>query len=253
MSFDQYSETPASNYITGYFLTGMAPSSVKVAGSDIMADLASRFAAMHTSTGTATAFVVIQTRQWASLVNGLEIIWLPNATNTGAATLAVDGLSAKNLYANGVAATVGMVANGVPCHCKYDGTQFNILNPQRGTGSFTITLATGLTTTPTGTINYAIEPTGKPVYIWANSAITGTSNATTMTGTGIPSVITPTTTKRVYIYLEDNGGLPTTGVGFLITGTSSTWTFSANFGTGGFTSSGNKGIPAAGQTSYTLD
>lgn len=242
MSFDQYSETPASNYITGYFLTGMAPSSVKVAGSDIMADLASRFAAMHTTGGTATAYTVTQTRQFQSLVNGLEIIVLPNATNTGAATFAPDGLAAKNIFTNGVAAIAGMIVQNVPAYLKYDGTQWNLLNPQRATGSFTITL-TGMTGTTTGTINYDIKPDGKTWSAWAAAAITGTSNSSAMTGTGIPAILTNTTDKEYYCPLVNGGG---TAQGGIRTGTSTTWTFCMNssgaIGPTNFGSSGSKGI-----------
>jgi hypothetical protein len=248
MSWDQYSETPASNYISGYFLTGMAPSSVKVAGSDIMADLASRFAAMHTSGGTATAFTVTQTRQWAALVNGLELIWLPNATNTGAATLAVDGLAAKNLYAAGVAAIAGMVQINVPCHVKYDGTQLNILNPQRATGAYTGTGGGYAATAPSVTINYSIGTDGKSIEHYIPS-VAGTSNATTATITGMPASLAPTTAQNGQMFIQDSG-VQTNGA-WLIAAAATTIQFGKGngFGVGGFTNTGNKGapfIPASG-------
>ena len=254
MSWDQYSETPASNYITGYFLTGMAPSSVKVAGSDIMADLASRFAAMHTTGGTATAYTLTQTRQLASLVNGLEIICVPNATNTGAATFAPDGLTAKNIFANGSAVIAGMIVINVPILLKYDGTQWNLLNPQRATGSFTITL-TGMASGGTGTVNYAILPDGNTAYVYVKNNVTGVSNATTMTGTGIPSVITTNWANAAMsgnMVLQDNNG-PV--VGCISSGLSTTtWTFGKNqtYTAGGFTASANKGIIGGVTFSYPL-
>lgn len=346
MSWDQYSETPASNYITGYFLTGMAPSSVKVAGSDIMADLASRFAAMHTATGTANAQVVTQTRQWASLVNGLELVFLPVAANTGATTLAVDGLAAKNIFVNGAACVGGELKVGVPAWVKYDGTQFNLLipylaspnnywadtgsvnalaiaapigayangqsflvkvantttnstptinvnslgaknlyypdgttqilagalilnniyrmtydsslnaaaggviveSPSRITGSFTLTISNSyLTIQQTGTIQYSLGNDGKTIIARNTSVILGTSNATTMIGTGVPSILAPVTSTsgahRPFYLGEDNSTL---FVGFLDVGqaTPGSWQFFGNttLSTGGFTNTGTKGI-----------
>lgn len=253
MSWDQYSETPASNDLANYFQTGMAPSKVKNASWDIMADLASRFAAMHTSAGTANAQTVTQTRQWASLVNGIELIFLPGFTNTGAVTLAVDGLPAENINANGVAATAGMIAQNIPAHVKYDGTQFNLLNPQRATGSFTLT-ETGMASGGTGTVNYAIGQDGKTAMVWIVAGISGISNATTMTGTGIPAILTSTIANLgiLPILLED-AGIVSLG---LITGglNSTTWTFGkAQSGSpGGFTNSGTKGIPSGVFWSYPL-
>lgn len=55
-------------------------------------------------------------------------------------------------------------------------------------GTFTGTL-TGYAANPTGTVNY--QRVGKIVTLWVTSAITGTSNAATMTMTGLPSTVQP--------------------------------------------------------------
>lgn len=360
MSWDQYSETPASNYITGYFLTGMAPSNVKVAGSDIMADLASRFAAMHTATGTANAQVVTQTRQWASLVNGLELIFIPQGANTGATTLAVDGLTAKNIFFNGAALTGGELSASVPAWVKYDGTQFNLAfcgnglnaafiqnnkftyfaaagtntitatpspalsayadgqrvllkiantttnnattlnlnglgakniyysdgvtqliagsllinniytftynsslnsaaggficsDPSRATGSFTLTL-TSMSAGGTGTINWGVSVDGKSASVWAASAVTGTSNAAPMTGTGVPNSLVSSINNLGFttMLLEDNG---TFALGALTSGlNTNTWVFgkATTGSSGGFTTSGTKGISSGTYWNYPL-
>lgn len=250
MSWDQYSETPASNYLTGYFLTGMAPSSVKVAGSDIMADLA-QFMSMPTSGGSANAQTITNTRQFGALFTGMWAVFVPGNTNTGSMTLAVDGLAAKNVFCNGAAALAGQVVSGIPAYCRYDGTQWQLVNPQRSTGSFTATLATGLTTTPSGTLNYAIEPSGKLVNCWNSSAITGTSNATGMTITGIPAAIVSTTNHSPLCKMEDNGG----AILASITTNSTTWTVGAGttLSATGFTSTGTKGIINVFVASWPLD
>lgn len=349
MSWDQYSETPASNYLTGYFLAGMAPSSVKVAGSDIMADLASRFAAMHTATGTANAQVVTQTRQWASLVNGLELVFLPFAANTGATTLAVDGLTAKNIFVNGAACVGGELKVGVPAWVKYDGTQFNLLipylaspnnywadtgsvnalaiaapigayangqsflvkvantttnstptininslgaknlyypdgttqilagalilnniyrmtydsslnaaaggliveSPSSISASFTITLIGFAPGNITGTVNYRILPDGKTVWVEIRSSINGTSNATTMTSTGVPTVLASSSNMAVLIPMENNSS---GGWGTVDNLSTSTWRFGFNVvgGGGSFAGSNVKGLLAT-MWNYVLD
>lgn len=250
MSFDQYSETPASNYITGYFLTGMAPSSVKVAGSDIMADLASRFAAMHTSGGTSTAYTVTQTRQFASLVNGLELIWLPNATNTGAATLAPDGLAAKNIFANGAAIIAGMIVQNVPAYCKYDGTQWNLINPQAPTGSYTGT-GTGLTTSPTCTIKYCITSDGSTCTLIIGTGVTGTSNSANFTITGGPAFLAPISTQAIACFAVDNTSNTQASFNMVASSSAIQLGKGTTYGTGGFTASGSKTFPSGSSVSFT--
>lgn len=121
---------------------------------------------------------------------------------------------------------------------------YALQNPSRVTGSFTATLATGLTTTPTGTLNYAILPTGKDWSCWATAAFSGTSNASGMTITGIPAALTNTTDKEVYAIMTNGGG---TAQGGIRTGTSTTWTALLNsagaIGPTNFATSGTKGIP----------
>lgn len=245
MSIDQYSQTPASNDLANYFQTGMAPSKVKNAGWDIMADLAQQIASLPTSAGSANAQTVTNTRQIGALFTGLRARFVPGFTNTGAMTFAPDGLSAKNVFANGVAAIAGMVVSGVPADMVYDGTQWNLINPQRSTGSFTITL-TGMSSGGTGTVNYAILQDGKTILIAINSAITGNSNATTMTGTGIPSTLaTASGSSRVTLLGVDNGINNTLNVSGLNT---TTWTFTYSPSISAFTASGSKGINGSSST-----
>jgi transposase len=252
MSWDQYSQTPASNDLSGYFQTGMAPSKVKNAGWDIMADLA-QFMSLPTSSGTANAQTVTNTRQFGALFTGMRQRFIPGNTNTGAVTLAVDGLTAKNIFAAGAAAIAGMLQSGVPADVVYDGTQWQLLNPQRGTGSFTATLATGLTTTPTGTLNYAVLADGKTAQLWCNSAITGTSNTTSMGVSGFPSIIQSANSHGTSVSILTDSGVNIAG-SFRGTNTG-TWTAQAggSQSSAGFTNTGTKGIAAGFWTTLSLD
>ncbi len=131
MSIDQYSTTPASNDLTNYFKTGMRPSQVKNAGWDVMADLASYSVSLPAAGGSANALTAANGRPFSSLVAGLLQILNPTAPNTGPATFAPDGLTAAAVVANGAALAGGELQPAVPALLKYDGTQWNLLNPAR--------------------------------------------------------------------------------------------------------------------------
>ncbi len=87
-------------------------------------------------------------------------------------------------------------------------TQLNAL-PAASSGSFTGTL-TGMTGATTLTVNWV--KIGSIVTMYGPSGVAGTSNAATMTMTGIPAGLFPAHQKEVYINsLENNGAVPTAG------------------------------------------
>lgn len=306
---------------------------------------------MPTGAGTANAQTVANGIgfKWLTLVNGAEQTYIPNAANTGAVTLAIDGLTAKNIFVNGAACTGGELKAGYPALLKYDGTQFNLLNPYISgptnywadtgsvnalaiaapigayangqsflvkvantttnstptinvnslgaknlyypdgttqilagalilnttyrvtynsslnaaaggfevespssiTGSFTVT-QTGYAANPTGTFNYRILPDGNTVYWWLSTTITGTSNATTMTWTGIPTLIqTTANVKNTPIWVENSGSWL---IGTLNAVNSSTWILSAGIGGTAWANTGVKAVAGGGyQYNYTLN
>lgn len=104
--------------------------------------------------GTAQAQTVTLSPAAASLT-GLTVRWLPAAANTGAApTLAVNGLTATSITKCGTAA---LVANDLTttavATATYDGTQFQLLNPQAGPCGSTITVASGTAALGTSAIS----------------------------------------------------------------------------------------------------
>lgn len=203
-----------------------------------------------TSGGTANAQTVTNSLSYTALTAGIVQWFIPGNANTGSCTLAVDGLTAKNIFAYGAALLGGELQTNVPALVKYDGTQWNLLNPNDATGSFTITL-TGMTAGTTGTVSYRIVR-NKTVHIYLASSITGTSNTNNMTGTGVPSVLQVTTGSRGYwVALTDNGG--TIAGAVTMAAASGTWTFRAGINTAGFTTSGTKGLSQFCSFSYNLD
>jgi hypothetical protein len=105
-------------------------------------------------------------------------------------------------------------------------------------GSFTATL-TGMSTTVTGTIRYSVE--GAIVALsWPD--ITGTSNSTAMTVTGMPAVIAPVNAQVTGMRVYDNA-TPTGGSCSIAT--SGTITCFKDWNSGVFTASGSKGLAGA--------
>ena len=109
---------------------------------------------------------------------------------------------------------------------------------QIDSGSFTGTL-TGMTASTTGTVDYTII--GDIVTLSIASNITGTSNATTMTMTGMPADLWPSGSRYVFARLRDN----TTGTlqGLTAIDSSGTITFSYGITSGlAFTAANTKGL-----------
>lgn len=111
-------------------------------------------------------------------------------------------------------------------------------------GSFTATL-TGCTTSPTGTVYYVRQ--GKQVTLNV-PAISGTSNTTAATLTGLPATLYPARAETVLARITDNG---TTTVGLAVIGTDGTITLYASAAAAAFTNSGTKGVAAVSLT-YSL-
>lgn len=196
-----------------------------------------------------------------SLVDGLTVEIKVANTTTAAATFNPNGLGAGNLYyADGVTQLVAgaLIQNNI-YEFIYDSSLnssaggFLCMNPSRVIGSFTGTL-TGFTAGNTGTINYSILPDGRTAYVYISSAMTGTSNTTAMTMTGIPAVLTTTTSKFIICRVED---FTASAFGGFDTGTGTTWTFhnGATINTNTFTNTGTKGLPGSPsqEISFTLD
>jgi hypothetical protein len=103
-------------------------------------------------------------------------------------------------------------------------------------GNFTGTL-TGCTTSPTATINYSID--GSCVDLKFDTALVATSNTTSCTVTGVPSVIVPYATRYGVLMLQNNSAL---AAGQCDITTSGVVDLYLNSSLTGFTNSGNKGV-----------
>jgi hypothetical protein len=110
--------------------------------------------------------------------------------------------------------------------------------------TFTAT-ATGMTTSPTGTVKYSVIGNTVTLDI---PAISGTSNTTAFTLTGAPAAIAPAADKDILIRITDNG---TIALGFVRVKTTGVLEFYATVSGGAFTNSGTKAVNVSSVT-YTL-
>lgn len=80
------------------------------------------------TTGSANAYVLSSGQTLTAYTTGQRFNITPNFTCSGAATLNVDSLGAKNIYKNAggslAAVASGDIVSGVPVTVTYDGTQF---------------------------------------------------------------------------------------------------------------------------------
>lgn len=122
-------------------------------------------------------------------------------------------------------------------------------------GSFTGTL-TGMDAPTTGTVSYRVTAnaagTGKICRLYLAAGITGTSNTTAMTLTGLPAACTPSVPVYVVSQVRDNGGDYFGGAQILAAGTAITFLTGAPLSLTGFTNSGTKGLGGGWTIEYQL-
>lgn len=123
-------------------------------------------------------------------------------------------------------------------------------------GSFAATL-TGYASALTPTVSW--HRTGHRVTLYVAAQSIGTSNATTMTLTGLPAAIRPARRVREPCIVHDDNG-DVAGYGDIQAAASVVTLFTARtdvisdfvYTTGAFTSSGDKGLPAFWSLTYDL-
>lgn len=206
----------------------------------------------YVDTGTASAYVVLLNMAQAANTSGARFKVKVANTNASGVTMTINGTGPFSIYRqDGVLVTTGSMKANQIYDFIFDATIGGpiLQNPSSVTGSATIT-QTGYASPPTGTLFYNIAPDGKTVTAWTVVNIGGTSNATTMSWTGIPAIIAPATSKRLVVGVQDNSAAFV--YASVDTGTSTTWSFNSGVTSGSFTASGTK-TTSKGVFVYTLD
>jgi hypothetical protein len=150
---DAAGRTPSEIWVTGgvnyKFILKTSTGTLVGTYDDIPAiDNSTVFNNLITVTGTNT-LVGTSVPPYTAYVAGMTLSFLPAVTNTGAVTLALDGLSAKNVYiGNASPLTGGELVAGRMAQVEYDGTQFQVYATTLADGSVTAAkLATNSVTT----------------------------------------------------------------------------------------------------------
>lgn len=190
-----WSTTAASNNSAAPngFPEGMPPSGVNDAAREVMAAVA-RYRedtdGVNTSSGTDT-ITLASSRTMTAYAQGDMYTFKAGGTNTGATTLNVDGLGAKDVQFNGAACTGGEIITDLMYTVVYDGTQFQLMNAasypaidietlevtnikaKDGTASASIADSTGIFTHSAATIVSVADNTNAALRVTQ----TGTGNA----------------------------------------------------------------------------
>jgi hypothetical protein len=134
-----YSTTAASNNSASPngWPEGMAPSGVNNSARENMAGIARNVRDTQgytTAGGTANALTIALNATTAAEATGERITFKASATNTAAATVTVtpsgaSARTARNIFRNGVALTGGEIISGCYYTIDWDGTQYELANP----------------------------------------------------------------------------------------------------------------------------
>lgn len=204
--------------------------------------------------GSTNAYILNFTSNFTSLTDGIVLFWIPSHTNTGASTLNVNGLGAVNIVnANGTTVlTSGEITANQPATVLYQGGNWLLISATTLLYGFFTPIWTGFSTPPT-TGQVLWRKNGNLVTLIIPQALQ-TSNAVTMTMTGMPSDIIPGVGAATYVSclgLEDNGALVAGGMALV--GNTGIVSFYKDGALTVWTNSGTKGVAAIQtQLIYTI-
>lgn len=79
------------------------------------------------TTGTSTTYLASPTPAWDAYTTSGLVVIIPHVTNTGAATINISGLGAKDLRIGGSAIAAGVLQQNIPTIMAYTGSVFEVL------------------------------------------------------------------------------------------------------------------------------
>lgn len=127
---------------------GYAPSSIAPTIRQMMGAVKRSYVqnnAIYTTTGSASNYVLTYSVAPSALTKGIQYAFWANHTNTGPATLNINGLGAKAIITNaGAALAAGQIVTGTVVIVIYDGTSFRSQNLVENSPSFAGTVTANL-------------------------------------------------------------------------------------------------------------
>ena len=161
--------TPTNNLpMGGYKHTGVALGTARDQYAVVSQSQDSTLLWGGTSSGTATAYTITLTPAITAYATGQRFLFVAHTANTGAATLNVNGVGAKNIFlaSNNSAALTGYIRASQLCEVVYDGTQFQLTQSSAEIQSIAATFLA----TSTGTANAVVLAPSPPI---SNSGYSG--------------------------------------------------------------------------------
>jgi len=201
-------------------------------------------------TGSVNAYILNFSANFTAYADGITIYWVPSNSNTASSTLNVNGLGPIGIVnANGSVLIAGDIRANTIIGLVYRSGAFYLLAPVYASDSFIGTL-TGVTTTVTGTVIW--YRTGHLVTMIIPS-MTGTSDSTSCSITGVPVELHPATsgnTTGALPFLDNSIYVDTVVAGIGVAGTI---VFGKGQLNGGFTGGGTKGSNTRILYTYSLE
>lgn len=165
--------------------------------------------------GAVNAYVITLAPVVPALTTGVSVFFNTANANTGASTLNVNGLGVKNLTKKGATALVSgdILASPAIYEVRYDGTQWEVLNPSTSAGGGTVTSIattspiTGGTITTTGTIACATCVTSA-ASLTSGQLMTGAGGQGSQVGNLSGDVTTAGSTATTVVQVE-GAAIPT--------------------------------------------
>ncbi len=140
----------------------------------------------------------------ASYATGMLVRFIPANTNTGAATINLNSIGAKNIYLNGAALVGYELRAGCPVQLHYDGTQFNVVAGAHGGDGVPVGTVKPFagTTAPNGFLFAYGQAVSRSTY----ADLFGVISTTYGTGDGSTTFNLPDLRGRVVAGQDDMGG-----------------------------------------------
>lgn len=152
--------------------------------------------------GTANAITLALAPALTAYVKGQQFTFIASYSNTGAATLNINGLGAKNINRDASnPLNAGDISNALAARVVYDGTNFQLTNPQTGKALSGLISASGLT-------------------IAGNKLAGGTSGTTTVGAVGDVAIGNGLTLTGATLAVSAGPGLTFSGISLAIPTTS---------------------------------
>ena len=206
--------TPTANIpLGGFKVTGLGAGTVATDAAQYgQLQIGATTIATVTGTDTLTGTLTPALNAYAT---GNKFSFIAVNTNTGAATINLNGLGAKNITKSGTTALVaGDIVSGQVYLIEYDGTRFQLINPSTSSSVSSITFgSTGLT--PSTATSGAVTVAG------TLAVANGGTGVTTSTGSGANALATSPTLVTPILGTPTSGTLSnctvdgTNSVGFL--------------------------------------